>query len=60
MNHEIHEAHEKRAGADHCIQWQTPAGKPAVPGNALSFRVFGVFRGFNCFLQDYSNHESEV
>ncbi len=28
-------------------------GELAVLGNALSFRVFGVFRGFNCFFQDY-------
>jgi hypothetical protein len=25
-------------------------GEITVPGHALSFRVFGVFRGFNCFF----------
>jgi hypothetical protein len=29
--------------------YRSPAGEIAVPGHALSFRVFGVFRGFNCF-----------
>jgi len=50
MNREIHKAHEKRPGTDHFMRWQTsPAGWPAVLGNALSFRVF---RGFNRFFQD--------
>jgi len=42
MNHEIHESHEKKTGTDFLNRW----------GHALSFRVFGVFRGFNCFFQD--------
>jgi hypothetical protein len=29
-----------------------PQDKPLVLGNALSFRAFGVFRGFNCLYQD--------
>jgi hypothetical protein len=52
MNHEIHKAHEMRSGADilYGDRLHRP-GEAAVPGHALSFRVFGVFRGFKCFFQ---------
>ena len=50
-NHEMHESHEKRTTCN--AMSVHPAGERPSVGISLSFRVFRVFRGFNCCFQGY-------